>query len=57
MLCDFSIMRMSLRFERERVKLRAKIDLRIAPEIVQRQLSVYELVKVKKSSVLRHQAE
>ena len=48
LLCDISVMRTSLRLERERVKLRAKLDLKLVPAVVLRQLAVYESVRVKK---------
>ena len=40
--------------ERERVKLRAKLDLNLVPEVILRQLSAYESVRVKK--VIRFRA-
>ena len=52
--CDISVMRTTLRLERERVKLRAKLDLNLVPDVILRQLSVYESVRVKK--VIRFRA-
>merc|ERR1712035_10999 len=48
LLTDFSIMKMSLRFERERAKLQAKLDFSLVPDVVQRQVSYYKSLKVKK---------
>ena len=46
LLCDFSIMSMSLRYERERVKLRARLDCSPVAAIVHQQLATYQSVNV-----------
>ena len=45
LLCDFSIMQMSLRYERARWKLRTMLTNKLMPVVVQRQLAAYQSVK------------
>ena len=45
LLCDFSIMQMSLRYERARWKLRTMFDNKLMPVVVQRQLAAYQSVR------------
>ena len=42
MLCDIAILRQSLRFERERSKLKMNVDLNLCPPIVQKQIQNYQ---------------
>ena len=41
LLCDFAVVRQSLRFEANRMKLRAKLDFGLVPAVVQRQRAAY----------------
>jgi len=41
-LCDIAVLRQSYRFERERVRFRAKIDLDLCPYVVRTQVGLYE---------------
>ena len=50
-LCDFAVIRQSLRFEANRSKLRAKLEYGLVPDVVKKQHDAYSTTRVAKTKL------